>query len=225
MRDICLQYDLPHPLTLLTPHSPFSKARFKKIAKKEVISYWEEKLRREASVLPSLRFFKPNYMSLAAPHPLFLTAGSSPYEVMKASIQALFLSGRYRTEKLCRYWSANVSGHCLLAQCAALKQVEDEEHILLFCQSLATTRSRLSEFTMSYAKANPIVCEILLTLTNPNSPLYLQFLIDCSVIPEVISLTQKHGKVILQHLFKVTRTWCYSLHRDRLKLLGRWRKF
>ena len=41
----------------------------------------------------------------------------------------------------------------------------------------------------------------LLTFTNPQ---YLQFLIDCSVIPEAISLTRKHGEIIIQHLFKVT---------------------
>ena len=225
VRDICLQYNLPHPLTLLTPPCPFSKAGFKRLAKKHIIRYWEEKLRCEASILPSLRFFKPNYMSIVTPHPLLLTAGSSPYEVTKANIQAMFLSGRYRTEKLCRYWSSNSSGHCLLPHCVALKQIEDEDHILLLCQSLANTRLRLSEFTMAYAKAHPVVCEILLTFTNPNCPQYLQFLIDCSVIPQVIALSQKHGQIILQHLFKVTRTWCYSLHRDRLKLLGRWRSF
>ena len=96
---------------------------------------------------------------------------------------------------------------------------------MLLCQSLASTRERLAKFTISYAKANPIVEELLLNFTNPFSPHYSQFLVDCSVIPQVISQAQEHGNIILYHLFKVTRTWCYALHRDRLKLLGRWKIF
>ena len=225
VRDICLQYDLPHPLTLLSQPTPFSKKSFKRLAKKHVIMYWEDKLREEACNLPSLKFFRPNFLSISSPHPLFTSAGSSAYEVSKAIIQALFLSGRYRTEKLCRYWSSNTSGYCLLPQCLTLKIVEDEEHILLSCQSLAATRVKLSEFTIAYAKANPVVGDILVTFTNPYNPLYTQFLVDCSVIPQVISHAQAHCNITLQHLFKVTRTWCYALHRDRLKLLGRWRNF
>ena len=187
--------------------------------------YWEDKLREETCNLPSLRFFRPHFLSIRSPHPLFSSAGSSAYEVTKAIIQALFLSSRYRTEKLCRYWSTNTNGYCLLPQCLALKLIEDEEHILLSCQSLAATRARLSEFTISYAKAHPIVAELLVTFTNPYNPLYSQFLVDCLVIPQVILHAQKHRNITLQHLFKVTRTWCYALHRDRLKLLGRWKKF
>ena len=225
VRNLCLQYQLPHPLTLLTPPTPLSKDAFKRLAKKQIVSYWGDKLRHEASLLPSLRFFKPHFMSITSPHPLFLSAGSSAYEVTKAGVQALFLSGRYRTEKLCRFWSANPNGYCLLPDCNGLCIVEDEEHILLYCQSLSATRKKLTEFTINYAKSNPIISETILTLSNPNHPQYFQYLIDCSVLPSVISLTQFYGRDILHQLFKVTRTWCYSLHRDRLRLLGRWRKF
>ena len=36
---------------------------------------------------------------------------------------------------------------------------------------------------------------------------------------------QSDGQKVLEHLFNITRIWTYSLHRDRLKLLGRWRNF
>ena len=52
IRDICLLYDLPHPLQLLS--NPPSKQTFKKLAKAQVISYWELKLHQEASFLTSL---------------------------------------------------------------------------------------------------------------------------------------------------------------------------
>ena len=221
---MCLQYQLPHPLALLASPAQFSKEAFKKLAKKHVTNYWEQKLRDEASPLPSLRFFKPNFMSLATPHPIFLSAGSSPYEVVKAGVQALFLSGRYRTESLCRYWSRNPHGYCLAPTCAGKEIIEDEEHILLNCASLATTRQNLVSFTIKCTKTFPLLSNILLAFTNPTHPMYFHFLLDCSVIPQVVSLAQVHGKEALYQLFKVTHTWCYSLHRDWMEILGRWRK-
>ena len=137
-------------------------------------------------------------------------------------MQALFVSGRYRTERLSRHWSSNPEGYCQCPSCLGHHVVEDEEHILLHCGSLAPTRSSLAEFTTAFCKTNPLLEHILLTYTNPKHPDYSQFLVDCSVLPEVISLTQYFGEFLLFKLFKITRTWCYSLHRDRLKLLGRW---
>ena len=105
IREICVLYQLPHPLQLL--NSPMLKTSFKKLTKSKVTDYWEIRLRGEARVLPSLRFFHPEFMSLASPHPLWTSTGSSPYEVAKAIQQARFLSGRYRTESLCKHWSNN----------------------------------------------------------------------------------------------------------------------
>ena len=51
VRDLCLKYQLPHPLTLLSPSSPLSKDSFKAMAKKHVMNYWELKLREEAAPL------------------------------------------------------------------------------------------------------------------------------------------------------------------------------
>ena len=52
----------------------------------------------------------------------------------------------------------------------------------------------------------------------------VQSLLDCSTIPEVISETQQIGPLILEELFRYTRAWCYSIHKSRLKLQGRWTK-
>ena len=220
VRDLCLSYQLPHPLTLLT--TPRSKEAFKNLVKKHVVNFWELKLRADAEPLTSLKYFKPEFMSLLKPHPLLVTAGAHPYEVTKANVQALFLSGRYRTELLSRHWSSNEQGFCLLPSCAGLCLKEDLEHILLNCGSLAPTRQRLSAFTINFSKTVPLLSSTLLQLTNPSQHLYTQFLLDCSAIPEVISLVQDHGADVLHHLFKVSRTWCYSIHRERLRILGRW---
>ena len=175
--------------------------------------------------MESLSHFNPSFMSLVSPHPIFLSAGSSPYEVIKARVQAILLSGRYKTERLCRFWSRNPNGYCLTPSCKNADIQEDVEHILLHCKSLSSTRSSLREFTANFSKIHPHLREILLTFTAPQHPQFCQFLMDCSVIHEVISFTQEHGQDKLYQLFKVTRTWCYSLHRDRLKMLGRWSNF
>ena len=140
-------------------------------------------------------------------------------------MQATFLSGRYRTEEMCRHWSSNTNGYCLLPVCSGLNQVEDIKHILASCRSLSGVRQNLVNFTIQYSEKVPFLADIILKYTNPNNPWFFQFMIDCSTIPEIISTSQLFGKEIHYHLFKVTRTWCYSLHRERMRLLGRWQPF
>ena len=149
-------------------------------------------------------------MSLSKSHPLLVTAGDYPYEVCKASIQLLFLSGRYRTEKLCRHWSKNPSGFCLSPSCEGKGAVEDIHHIFLQCDSLSHVRQRLVKFTLTYAQHVPLLSDILLSLTNPDSVPILQFKMDCSLIPQVIALVWVYCQEVLHQLFKVSCTWCYS---------------
>jgi hypothetical protein len=33
---------------------------------------------------------------------------------------------------------------------------------------------------------------------------------------------QAHGPAILDDLFYLTRIWCFSVHRHRMKMFGRW---
>ena len=84
VRNIMLQYKLPHPLHLL--HCLPTKDSFKKLAKSKVLDYWEAKFRAESALLPSLKYFLPEFMSLTIPHKLWTTAGQNPYEVAKARI-------------------------------------------------------------------------------------------------------------------------------------------
>ena len=83
----------------------------------------------------------------------------------------------------------------------------------------------MATFTSSYINSHPVVATIVRQYCYPDCRLFCQFLLDCSALPEVIAAVQQHGNVILEHLFNITRIWVYALHRDRLKILGRWRKF
>ena len=192
------------------------------MVKSKVIDYWEMALRNEAKSLRSLAFFKPDYMNITNVHPIFSYAGNSPVNVIKATIQALMLSGRYRSGSLTRYWDRNANGICKLHP--ACQKLEDVTHILQHCNALSVTRSRLLSFTADYVRNLPAdLQDIILKYCQPAHPQFSSFILDCSTLPEVIYIVQILGKDILFHLFYIGRTWAYALHRERLKLLGLWK--
>ena len=223
IRELCLQYGLPHPLFLL--QYPGTKESFKNLTKKHIMDYWEIHLRQYAQSLSSLEYFHPNFMSLATPHPIWTTAGSSSYQISMASIQAIMLSGRYRTELLCSNWSSDTDGNCQAPSCKGSAQPEDLRHILAVCNSLAQVRVNLLSFTTKYCQKYPAIKPIIETYCSPTHPLFCQFLLDCSVLPDIIRARQVTGPDLMSHLFRVTRTWCYCIHKARLKTLNRWHKF
>ena len=152
---------------------------------------------------------------------VFSAPDGNPYQARAARIQALVLSGRYRTERLFRFWSSNKNGFCLLLLCNNLQLFEDIEHFIVRCTALTEVRRRLFRYTEEYVREKPVLkqlCDAYLQPANPT--LYIQFLLDCSVLPLVISAVQLHGQDVHFHLFRISRTWCRSLHVARLKLLG-----
>ena len=221
IRELSLMYGLPHPIDML--ENPLDKAVFKKYVKSKVINYWEIVLREEASALKSLNYFQSHYMSLSRPHVLWSTAGHSSRKVSMAWIQALMLSGRYRSNALKRHWSKSNDGACTLTSLCH-NVLEDIQHILAFCPALHEVRLNLLKFTQEYSSTLPQPLKLyLLSICCPSHPQFCQFMLDCSCLPEVIRLTQDFGKDVLDHFFHVTRVWIYSLHRKRMKMLGLWR--
>ena len=98
VRRLCYQYNLPHPLTLL--NQPPTKDSFKHLVKSNIAQYWQNKHRSaihrgEQNELTSLKYFKPEYMSVTRPHPILSTTANS-YDVNKMCVQLRMLSGRYR---------------------------------------------------------------------------------------------------------------------------------
>ena len=215
IRDICLTYNLPHPLRLLD--FPPSKDDMKKLTTARVLSYWETKLRGEASLLPSLQNFKPEFMSLKTPHLIWRTVGSNPYEVSKAIQQARFLSGRYRSSYLERHFTQNREGVCINCNSGELETIE---HILISCNAFTETKKKLYKLWLS--TKIPIVYELVLTALSSDKSYLLQFLLDCSVLPSVVRAAQSHSCEIYKELFYLTRTWCFAIHRQRMRKLGRW---
>ena len=218
IRDICLQYCLPHPLTLL--QKPLSKGAFKKLAKSMVINYWEQALRAEASILPSLEYFDPHFQSLISPHPLLTTPGSNPYEVCKSVIQCKMKSGRYKTSLLSRHWSpSNPNGYCSAPLC--IDTPESLEHLLVHRRYYSPTRSILSDlWTRSLSSVlTPFLIDILQAA--PSN--LVSFLLDPTGHHHVIHLSQVHGQGIINTVCHLTRSWCYAIHKERQKLFKKWK--
>ena len=156
-------------------------------------------------------------MSLNRAHPLWTTCENNPFHINQAIIQCCMLSGKYRIERLCRFFSSNKEGICLLHPLD--KVHETISHIIEFCPGLNNTRQQVLKYWDEQSKEQPIIRQILNSIDN-----FTAFVLDCSTQPVVIRATQDFGQVILKILFKLTRTMAYSLHRDRLKQLDRWNK-
>ena len=190
------------------------------MVKPAVLQYWRVQLKSKADSLPSLCYLRTGFMSLTTCHPLFLSCGSSPWEVEKAVTQSRLLSGRYRLEALSSHWTpGNRDGMCSLPACwgTPASHKGDIAAFLLTCPSLSTTRDELTNSNMRFLHDNPHL-EELVSQCVMISP--VQFWLDCSTMPPVIAAVQEHGEVILQLLFKVTRNYCHRLHLARNKLLS-----
>ena len=201
-RLICLQYNLQDPLLLM--QEPPIKVLWKRQCKSAVMSYWEEKLRQQASQLPSLLYFKPQFMSLRDPHFIWEMAESG-YEVKKAVIACTMLSGRYNTDYHSRHWSKNNPlGFCQLCRARSHSQDVDQvatiplgslEHLLLECPELHQTRDGCRNLWISHANDKPTLQCIIPTdldeilVWNPT----MEMLLDPTACPDIIRASQLHG--------------------------------
>ena len=138
----------------------------------------------------------------------------------KAIIQAKLISGRYRLETLTKHFSiSNKSDDlCKLPQCqlAENSHVGDIDSFLWTCPSLHTERLLLINGINQFYEENPYLESPIRACLCSNRTL---FILDCSVMEPVITLTQNLGPTILQQLFKLTRNFCFVLHKKRLSLL------
>ena len=214
-----LQYSLPHPVTFLD--NPPSKASFKSQVSSAVIEHWEQKLRGQASLLDSLKYFSPSFMSLSSTHPIFSTCGSSPYEVSKAVVQARYLSGRARVEALTKHWdTANKEGICPL--CRDTDPVLGTlEHLLLSggCPALAEARLSMLSFFNAYMVPRPYLLPLIKPCWSNDESLTMQFLLDCSIIPSIIRSSQESSEPVMKDLFYMTRTFVFKIYITRRRML------
>jgi hypothetical protein len=188
--------------------------------KMKTLDFWQQELREEAKSKKSLsKFFKPDHMSLLKPHPLWTTSQNNPFEINKSLVVAKLLSGRYRSDWLCRHWSKmNSSGHCAL--CPGKELPGTVEHMLVACHALSDKRDDLLLYWNQQNEENHHLQHLTSTMLGSKVDELVQFLLDPSVVPMVILGCQQQ-LYTLADVFNLTRTFCYGLHRRRLQLTGR----
>ena len=219
IRHLCNLYSLPSPLHLLK--SPPSKMSFKRLIKSRILDYWETSLRRLSSPKTSLSFFKPSFMSLSAPHPIFTTCSTNSFETNKSVCQVAILSGRYKTDYLSRHWvKDNPDGFCVL--CPGLSIHDTLDHFLLSCSTLIPTRLNILNLWDTFSSEDEELRKLLLIKLRSPICSFLQFLIDPSVDPHVIRGVQLET-IKIDEVFRLTRSWCYALHRKKQQITGKFR--
>ena len=133
------------------------------------------------------------------------------------------LSGRYRTCWLARHWSDNSTGNCSLPTCRLDPTPGTLSHILTECRDLKPARQRVLSLWADYMQEKPDLIPVIMKYsTSTDSTLFMQFLLDCTILPDVRHLKQQRGDWVHDSLLYLTRTFCFSVHKSRLKLLGKW---
>ena len=220
VRSLCTKYSLPDPLVLLS--NPPTKSSYKRLTKAKIVDFWESKLKLDAAPLDSLLFFQPQFYSLTKPHPIWTSAGNNPYEVEKACCQARMLSGCFRSCWLSRHWSGDSSGFCSLPTCRLNPTSGTLSHILTECEDVSPARQRVFLLWAEHLKNKPFFLPIVRKYTvGSTKAQQIQFILDCTVLPDVITLQQKLDRVVHDSLLYLTRTLCFSVYKARNKLLGK----
>ena len=172
--------------------------------------------------MPKTSWINPcpwSIQTIAIMVPIWTTAGS-PFEVSKAVVSARMLSGRYRTDRLARHWSnSNPKGFCRLPGCIGCEG--SLQHILLHCPALAETRKKIISHWSAFLVSRPWLFPVVAHHTLGDHQLHLQFLLDASTLPLVISSSRTNPQ-ILSSCFYLARTWNFSIHLTREKIRKLW---
>ena len=137
-------------------------------------------------------------MSLNRVHPIWSTSGNNSYEVTKAIVQARFLSGRYRCEKLTSHFSTGSKSECSICHDDSIGTIE---HILTSCNALTDIRSKLVNAIESNDRISNQSKILIQSYMSSTTNTKVQFLLDASVLPDIISAVQNEGNNILQEIF------------------------
>ena len=220
IRQTCAQYSLPDPQVVLA--SPPTKGAWRAATHRQVEAYWGARLRAEAATLPSLSYLRTSHLTLSSSHPIWSSCYGSQHEVVKATLQARMVSGRYRTCWLRRHWSGDASGHCRVPGCTpgtpgTLLHLATGQCAGLRAAVVAAT-THWSSFLPSYPHLLPLLQE----MSRAEPEVFLAFLLDPATQAPVLALAQVQGREVVDQLYFLTRSWLYTLHRERFRKLGLW---
>ena len=213
------QYQLPDPLIVL--QQPLPKSQWKSLCKSKVVMWWEKHFRGEADNLESLLYFNPHFFSLTKTHKT-ISSANSPYEISRATIVNLMLSGRYISDFRTRHFNnSNPTGACRLCLSSSGSPAPPGtlEHFLLLCPSLQPAYQRAALHWTDHLASRPQLYTVVTQYCLGTVQSSVQFLLNPSCCPAVISAAQQIGETVYTDCHLLSRVWCYGAHTLRMKLL------
>ena len=94
--------------------------------------------------------------------------------------------------------------------------------MLVLCPGLEHVRNRLHSLWCLKTVNCPSLHNVIIRILGSSPGTLLKFLLCSNSFPEIIHLTQTLGQEIMDRVMYLTRTWVFALHRQKMKLLGRW---
>ena len=94
--------------------------------------------------------------------------------------------------------------------------------MLIICPALQPTRDRLVKFWRDKTLPYPALAKIMSEVLSSTPQGLTQFILDPCLVPAILALCNQHGKELFDHVFYLTRTFAYYMHRAKMISLGRW---
>ena len=66
------------------------------------------------------------------------------------------------------------------------------------------------------------LAEIITEILSSQPQAQTQFILDPCLVPAILALCNQHGKELFDHVYYLTRTFAYYMHRAKMISLGRW---
>ena len=130
--------------------------------------------------------------------------------------------GQARVEALTKHWDpSNKEGYCQLCHSIA-PSLGTMEHMFLGggCPALVDARLCMLSFFQAYMVARPYLLPVMKVCWGTSNSLSMQFLLDCTVIPEVIIASQENNHPVVSDLCYLGRTYIFKIHQTRRRLLN-----
>ena len=138
------------------------------------------------------------------------TAASNPFECSKSTVLARMVSGRYRTDMLCRHWNGNRSGFCRAPCCVATQGTL--EHLLVACPALGETRERLYQMWLDRSVMFPTLhATVRAVLASADHNVITQFILEPLAFALISADFKTHGEHFAQQLSYMTRTFVFDI--------------
>ena len=219
IQNICLQYNLPHPLALL--QSDMTKEKFKSLVKRQVRKYWTDRFSQDTfdGKLKSLKYFHVSSCQIGKPHYLWVFSKTHPFESAKAVVIARMMSGRYRTDMLERHWSHNKNGYCLAPTCVNVQG--DLTHMFVTCPAICNVRKQMYTFWLQKSVGCQPLVSLLVGVYELPPEDFIQFIISPIIFYQVRTLCQLYGSGLFGHVLYLTRTYAFHVDRVNRQLRGR----